>query len=66
MEIQWTHPTHGEIFETVCAKHEQQLYRSLQFLGIGYSGRPSNLTVCTRCQYVGYESRSWIGNCRGS
>lgn len=66
IQVQWTHPTHGEVYETVCTEHEKELYIALSFLGIGYAGRFADISICARCVYSGHQPRFWIGNCSGS
>jgi hypothetical protein len=59
--LHWTHPNIGEISETVCPKHDIEVRRALNVLGIGCLGSdgsvdlagfegPGEIPVCLRCQ----------------
>jgi hypothetical protein len=61
LQLHWRHPVIGEISETVCPEHREQVRDALFVLGIGVGASdgsilvagmegPGEMPVCLRCQ----------------
>jgi hypothetical protein len=62
LEASWVHPIHGRIVEVICGDHDRELTRSLEFLGIGSTGRraPRGSGFCLRCTHRGARPANFL------
>lgn len=50
IRLQWKHPTHGDITESVCYKHMMEVLFALNVLDIARASSYTAETKCGRCE----------------
>jgi hypothetical protein len=54
-ELEWTHPVHGIVTESLCSRHEPLARNKLAEFGIKYTTLPASDQQCHRC----HEALRW-------